>query len=177
MALIKCSPGQQWPGFSFALHLLRVQGFCFTLLQYSRIQAFTAAFLPSMQLYRPNHKTAHRALQGLFLRFVPFYRRRYQTDTSGYNTACAMLERITAPQSLQRVPDTTATPGRCTGQHSRSIIIMYIRAQRCAPVMDLCQMVQHITDHPPGGTVQRQKDGGRRGTIGGYRRISFWAFA
>jgi hypothetical protein len=22
-------PGQQWPGFSFALHLLRVQGFYF----------------------------------------------------------------------------------------------------------------------------------------------------
>ena len=29
MALIKSSPGQQWPGFSFALHLLRVQGFYF----------------------------------------------------------------------------------------------------------------------------------------------------
>lgn len=24
-----------WPGFSFALHLLRVQGFCFALLQYA----------------------------------------------------------------------------------------------------------------------------------------------
>ena len=43
--------------------------------------------------------------------------------------------------------DTTATPGRCTGQHSRLIIIMYIRVQRCAPVMDPCQTAQHIADH------------------------------
>lgn len=37
--------------------------------------------------------------------------------------------------------------GRCTGQRSCPIIIRYIRMQRCAPVMDLCQTVQHITDH------------------------------
>lgn len=30
---------------------------------------------------------------------------------------------------------------------------------------------------PPGGAVQRQGYGGRRGTIDGYRRISFRAFA
>lgn len=30
---------------------------------------------------------------------------------------------------------------------------------------------------PPGGAVQRQGRGGRRGTTGGYRRISFRAFA
>lgn len=137
-------------------------------------------------------------------------------------------------------PDTTVTQGRCTGQHSRPIIIRYIRAQRCAPVMDPCQTVQHTTDHaspagsapavcgslasdapgapaegvsvstctgsarrrsryfprpaagdlapgqrsgrtgwhpPPGGAVQQQVRGWRRGTIGGYRRISFRAFA
>jgi hypothetical protein len=67
MALIKSPPGQQWPGFSFALHPLRVQGFCFVLLQYSPIQTFTAAFVSSMQLYRPRCKTDYRALQGLFM--------------------------------------------------------------------------------------------------------------
>jgi hypothetical protein len=67
MALIKSPPGQQWPGFSFALHLLRVQGFYFALLQYSPMQAFTARFVPSMQLYRPRCKTDYRALQGLFM--------------------------------------------------------------------------------------------------------------
>nr|DAI88133.1 MAG TPA: hypothetical protein [Bacteriophage sp.] len=61
------SPGQQWPGFSFALHLLRVQGFYFALQKYSHIQALTACFVPSIQLYSPRRKTAHRAFQWLFL--------------------------------------------------------------------------------------------------------------
>lgn len=110
MALIKSSPGQKWPGFSFTLHLLRVRGFYFALLQYSRIQAFTACFAPFMQLYHQNSKTAHRALQWLFLQFVPFYLHKYQADTSGYNTACAILDRITAPHHIQHIPDTNATP-------------------------------------------------------------------
>jgi hypothetical protein len=103
-------PRPHWRGFSFTLHLLRVRGFYFALLQYSPIQAFTVRFVPSMKLYRPRHKIAYRALQGLFLTFALFSRRKCQTDTSGYNTACAMLERITAPQHFQRVPDTTAAP-------------------------------------------------------------------
>lgn len=92
-----------------------------------------------MQLYRPRHKTAHRALQWLFLMFALFYRCKYQTDTSGYNTTCATLERITAPQHLQCIPDTRRNAGRYTGQHSRPIIIRYIRAQRRTPVMDSCR--------------------------------------
>ena len=104
------SPGQKWPGFSFALHLLRVQGFYFALLQYSHAQAFTVRFVSSMQLYRPQHKTARRDLQALFLRFATFYRRRYQAYTNGYNAACDTLEHITAPQHLQHIPDTRATP-------------------------------------------------------------------
>jgi hypothetical protein len=39
-----------------------------------------------------------------------FTARKYQTDTSGYNTACAALERITALQHLQHIPDTSAAP-------------------------------------------------------------------
>ena len=86
-----------------------------------------------MQLYRPRHKTARKALQALFPQFVPLSRRRYQTDTSSYNTVCDTLERITAPQHLHHIPDTTTTPGRCTGQHRPPIIIMYIRGS-CAPL-------------------------------------------
>lgn len=56
------------------------------------------------------NKTAHRILQAYSMRFAPFCRHRYQTDTRGYNTAYTTLERITAPQHLQRVPDTTTTP-------------------------------------------------------------------
>lgn len=141
------SPGQQWPGFSFALYLLRVQGFCFALLQYNPIQAFTARFASSMQLYRQRHKTAHKALQVFFLLFDPFNRSRYQTDTSGYNATCSTLERITAPCASSVYPNTTATPGRCTAQRRPPIIIRYIMVQRRAPVVDPCQTVQHIADH------------------------------
>jgi hypothetical protein len=102
-------PRPRWRGFSFALHLLRVQGFYFAMLQCSLIQAFTVRFVPSMQLYHTRHKTAHRALHGRFLQFDQSHRPQYQTDTSGYNTICATLKGITAPQHLQRIPDTSAT--------------------------------------------------------------------
>lgn len=80
------------------------------MLQYSPIQTFTAAFVLSMQLYRPRHKTACRALQGRFQQFDPINRPRYQTDTSGYNAACATLERITTPGRFAQIPGATATP-------------------------------------------------------------------
>lgn len=104
--------------------------------------------------------------------------------------------------------NTRRNAGRYTAQHSRPIIIRYIRVQGHAPVIP-CQTAQHTADHaspagsrcfprpaacnlapgqrsgrtgsvwhpPPGGAVQRQERGGRRGTIGGYRRSSFRAFA
>ena len=97
-------------GLFFCLASDTVQGFYFALLQYSSIQAFTTCFVLSMQLYRPRRKTAHTALQALFLKFAPFYYRRHKADTSGYNTTCATLERITAPQHLQHIPDTNDTP-------------------------------------------------------------------
>lgn len=107
-------PGQKWPGFSFALHLLRVRGFSFALLQYNPIQAFTAAFMPFMQLYRPRHKTAHKDLQGLFRLFPVAV---LWLCILLYCTACTTPEHITAPQQLQRIPDTSRHAGRCAGQH------------------------------------------------------------
>lgn len=98
-----------------------------------------------MQLYRQHLKTAHRALQRLFLRLYPLNRPRYQTDKSGYNTARVTLERITAPPAHTRYQ---RRAGRFAGQHSRPIIIMYIRGGSGAPpVMDPCQTVQHTADH------------------------------
>lgn len=84
------------------------------------------------KLYRQHLKTAHRALQGRFRQFNPFYRRKYKTDTSGYNTTCATLERITAPPAHTRyqIPDSRA--GRCTGQRSCPIIIRYIKVRHIA---------------------------------------------
>ena len=63
-----------------------------------------------MQLYRQRHKTAHKALQWRFLRFATFFSPRYQTDTSGYNAACATLDGIQATGRLAPIPDTSATP-------------------------------------------------------------------
>lgn len=110
-------------------------------------------------LYRPCSYTTHAAKQHTWLYrgfsghlpyFVPIIRRCILLC----RTACATLERITAPQHLQCIPDTNATPGRCTGQHSRPIIIRYIRVQGCPPVMDLCQTVQQTADHAsPAGSA------------------------
>nr|DAG60772.1 MAG TPA: hypothetical protein [Caudoviricetes sp.] len=138
---VTITPRPRWRGFSFALHLLKVWGFSFALLQYSHIQAFTVRFVPSMQLYRQRRKTAHRALQWHFLRLHLLNRPQYQTEKSRYNSVCATLKQTQRPDDLQRIPDTTATPRRCTGQHRPPIIIRYIRGQRCAPVMDPCQVV------------------------------------
>ena len=85
-----------------------------------------------MQLYHQHRKTARRALQALFRLFAPFYRRKYQTNTSGYNTACTTLERITAPGRPPAHTRYHRHAGRCTGHSSRPIIIRYIRVQRCA---------------------------------------------
>lgn len=130
---MRSPPRPRWQGFSFALHPDPVQGFYFAQMQYSPIQAFTACFVPSMQLYYPRHKTAYRALQRRFLRLRPLNCPRYQTNTSGYNTTCTTPEGIPAPGRAQPILDTTATPGRCTGQHRPPIIIRYIRRCRGAP--------------------------------------------
>lgn len=129
------------------MHLLRVQGFYFVLLQYSNIQAFTARFVPSMQLYRPHRKTAHRALQGRFRPFSSFCR-SCVAGASAYAAPPAPRWSVSQRRntsSAYQIPD--ATLGRCIGQHSRHTIIRYIRVQGCAPVMDPCQTVQHIADH------------------------------
>lgn len=160
----------------------------------------------------------------------PLNRPQYQTDTSSYNTTCATLERLPAPGRPPPIPDTTATPGRCTGQHRPSIIIRYIRGCSGAPLSWIharqCSISQtmpaaagqrlpcadhwkalhpahplrgqrlHLyrvipagvsmlptpsgwrsgTLHPAEQSSSRRRSG-RRGTIGGFRRISFRAFA
>lgn len=59
-------PAQNRRGFSFTLHLLRVQGFSSARQHIIHTQAFTATFLPSMQLYHNNAKSVYRALQRRF---------------------------------------------------------------------------------------------------------------
>ena len=60
-------PAPRWRGFSFALHLLRVQGFYFALLQCSHIQAFTARFVPLMQFMPPTQKNSAQGFTAALL--------------------------------------------------------------------------------------------------------------
>jgi hypothetical protein len=60
-----------WPGFSFALHPLRVQGFYFALLQYNHIQAFIACFVPSMQVIPPTPQNSTQGFTGAFPGICP----------------------------------------------------------------------------------------------------------
>lgn len=114
-----------------------------------------------MQLYSQHRKTANTALQWLFLRFAPLNRPRYQTDTSGYNTACATLEHAHAPKRPPAHTRYQHHAGRCTAQRNRPIIIRYIRV-RSVFVIDPCQTVQHIADHasPAGQSSSGDAAGG-----------------
>lgn len=104
---------------------------CCNTAQYKRLRRLLCH---SCKLYRPCCKTAHRALQELFPRFDPFYCTRYQTDTTSHCTTCATLERITAPERPPAHTRYHNHAGRYTGQHSRPIIIRYIRGRRpCQP--------------------------------------------
>jgi hypothetical protein len=125
---------------------------------------------------------------------LPYSSARNAANTQ---TACApTAPRWRAYRQAQHLPQYQIPPQHRTlyraGQSP--IIIRYIRVQLCAPVMDPCQTVQHIADHASPATcdlapvssqgvpstrraVQQQRRGGRRGTIDGYRRISFRAFA
>lgn len=151
-----------------------MQGFCFSPLQYSPIQAFTARFVPSMQLYRQRCKAAYRALQRLFPRFAPFYHRIYQTDTSGYNTACDTLERTTAPQpsSACQIPPPHRT------LHRPAQPPYYNKVYKDAgtpPVMDPCQTVQQIADHAsPAAVSMLSTPGGLRSGTGQQSERTGW---
>lgn len=103
-------PGQQWPGFSFALHLLRVQGFYFSLLQYSHIQAFTAAFISSMQVIPPTLQNVEQGFTVAFPAIVPI--QLSQIPDRHKRLKCSLrhtgaYHNAAAPPPI---PDTTAAP-------------------------------------------------------------------
>lgn len=146
-----------------------MQGFYFALLQYSHIQAFPAAFLPSMQFIPPQHQ---KRLQGFTVAFPlirpipahtiqqthkpPIHRLRH---AGGHTVKCCTSTNTRYHRHA----------GRCTGATCPPTIIMYIRVQRCAPVVDLCQAVQQIADRAsPAGSasppVQSQPGGFQSGT-------------
>lgn len=127
-------PGQKWPGFSFALHLLRVQGFYFTRRRISRIQAFTACFVPFMQFIQPTLQNSAQGFAGAFPAICPIL--PSQIPDRHKRIKCSLrhvgaYHSAATPPAYNQMPD--ATPGQCTAQHSRSIIIMYIKGCSGAP--------------------------------------------
>lgn len=152
-----------------------MQGFYFALSQYSRIQAFTARFAVSMQLYRPRHVRAHTRA------------RTPCTDTS-YQTPRRTLYSLAQPPIIIRyirVQGCAAVMDPCqTVQHiadhdsPAGSASPPVQGQPVGLQSGTGQQSGRTGWHPPpGGAVQRQERGGRRGTIGGYRRSSFRAFA
>lgn len=104
-------------------------------------------------LFRPCSYTANTTKQHVWL-----YRRvscdlSNSTDADTRPTQAAIIPpapRWSVSQrldGLHRYPRYQRHAGRCTGQHSRPIIIRYIRAHGCGTVVDPCQTVQHIADH------------------------------
>lgn len=159
-----------------------------------------SAFYTVNAIIPPTIQNSARGFTWAFPAIAPLNSPRYQHDTSGYNTARATLEGIHAPGRAQPILDTTATPGRCAGQHRPHIIIRYIRgcsisqtmparrwqrlhlyrvspaAGGLAPGQQSTRAGRSGTFHPAGQSSSRSR-GGRRGTIGGSRRSSFRAFA
>lgn len=149
----------------------------------------------------------YRGISGYFPCFAPIIQRCILLCC----TACATLKSIQASAAPPAHTRYRRHAGRCAGQHSRPIIIMYIRGQGCAscyksmqdsaadrrpcqpggvsastctgPARQLAiwhrvssQGAQAGTLHPAEQSSNRGA-AGRRGTIDGYRRISFRAVA
>lgn len=171
-------PRPRWRGFSFALHLLRVQGFYFTRRRISHAQAFTAAFLSSMQFYTA---TTLKASTRLY-RCVPVD----LLHSSEHNTAD--IQAAYAPPPPRRTLYRAAQPSYYNKVYKGAAVRTYYRSmpdsaadrRPCQPggVSMLPTVQGRSAWHtPPGGAVQQQGRGAAGGTIDGYRRISFRAFA
>lgn len=103
--------------------------FCPTAIQphtniYSGLCAVNAIIPPQQQ-------NRLQDFTGVFRRFALFQRTQYSSHTSRLYTACTTLEGIPSSAAPPPMPRYHRHAGRCTGQHSRPIIIRYIRAQRC----------------------------------------------
>lgn len=166
-------------GLFFCLASDTVQGFYFAQMQYSPIQAFTAGFAVSMQLYRPRLASVYTALQRLFLRLYPLNLRRYRPTQAAIIPPAPHWRAYTRPDTLNLYPRYHRHAGRCTGQHRPPIIIRYIRGQtmpaaagQLLPCADRWQVLTRCQQYRPGAPaegsasppVQGQPDGLHSGT-------------
>lgn len=103
------------------------------------MQAFTSRFVPSMQLYRPCHKTAHRALQERFRLFTLFCR-RCVAGASAYTAPAAprwsVLQRRSASGTYQIPPSRPDAAQVSTDYYYKRYIrvrpLLWIHARQCS---------------------------------------------
>lgn len=95
-----------------------------------------------VELYHPRHKTAHRVLHGLFQLFAVFYLCCMVGAIRLYCTACAALERITAPGRPAPIPEipaprrtlySSAQPAYYNKVYKGAAVrpLLWIHARRC----------------------------------------------
>lgn len=147
---------------------------CYNTATHRRLQRVLCRLC---KLYRPRSKTANRALQALLQLFAVFCRCRVAGASS-----------YTAPPAPRRTLYRAAQPSYYNKVYKGAAVRTYYRSmpdsaadrRPCQPggVSMLPTVQGRSAWHtPPGGAVQQQGRGAAGGTIDGYRRISFRAFA
>lgn len=126
-------------------------------------QGFTGAFLAILPI--PPHTIPNRHNK-------PLHSLRHAGASASART----------PRSLYQIPPPRRTlyrPAQTAYYNKvyKSASLLWINARRCSISQTMPAQRLTVWHPPPGGAVQQQGRGGRRGTIGGYRRISFRAFA
>lgn len=176
------------PGFSFALHLLRVQGFSFCQSVrepltsiYNVLSAFHANYTATTL------KAFAELCRGFSVDLLHSRTRNTADAQADYTPASQCWRAYRQALHLHRyqIPPTRRTMYREGQPHYYNKV--YIRVQRCAPVMDPCQTahllrVQRLHLYRVSQALSTQRAVQRKrqragGTIDGYRRISFRAFA
>lgn len=154
---------------------------CYNTPKYKRLQWL---------LYRPCSYAANATKQHIELCSGFFFDYARSTARNTRPTQAAIIPPAPRWSTSQRrnisstyqIPAPRRTLYRST---QPSIIIMYIRVQRCACYGSMPDGATHRRPCRPGGvsvstctgSARHPPPGGRRGTIDGYRRSSFRAFA
>ena len=116
--------------------------FCLTSAEGARLLFCPAIIQP--------HTSVYKGLYSVYATIPPTPQNSAQGFTSAFPAVCTILQPQiadhaspaasrysprTAPQHLQRIPDTRRNAGRCTGQHSHHIIIRYIKRAAVRPLL------------------------------------------
>lgn len=155
-------PGQKWPGFSFALHLLKVQGFCFALLQYSPHTNIYSAFC-AVNATIPH--TAQNSAQGFTGAFpaIRLFCRRCVAGASAYTAPAAPRWSVSQRRNTSSTYQIPA-PHRTLYSSAQTADYTNLTGSRCFPRPAACNLApvnsqgapgQSGTPHPAGQSSSR----------------------